>query len=152
MKPDGPDDVMEYEEADIEASELVRVMGAIGRSFPPPAESLLAAVEKDGAVRMRNPGRVLALAALLSLVYGAALVAVLSLRLGLAHLPTAWLIWFGSARFAGFPVLLCTHHRGIIVGAYFRPSQSDGYTVRVEEYVIETLPIDLLEALKRKLQ
>ena len=80
-------------------------MGAIGRSFPPPAESLLAAVEKDGAVRMRNPGRVLALAALLSLVYGAALVAVLSLRRDLAHLPPAWLIWFGSAWFAGFAAL-----------------------------------------------
>jgi len=50
----------------------------------------------------------------------------------------------------GLPVLLCPHHGGIIIGAYYRASPPDGYTVRVEEHVRQTLPADLLKALRRQ--
>ena len=54
-------------------------------------------------------------------------------------------------RQTNLPVLFCTHHPGIIIGAYFtRDERAGGYKAEVEEHVTETLPSDLRMALSQR--
>ncbi len=48
----------------------------------------------------------------------------------------------------GLPVLVCVHHPGIIIKAYYEPQGGGQYKIIVEEEVRETLPADFSRAIQ----
>lgn len=73
-------------------------------SPPPLSPALDAELRSLAPVSARRPLRQLALVIAISLVYGAALLAALSMRRDMAELPTSWLVATGIAWFLGFAV------------------------------------------------
>ena len=71
---------------------------------PPMSAALEAELGSLARVAPRRPLRQLAIVAGISLVYGAGLVAALSMRRDMAELPTSWLVGAGIAWFVGFAV------------------------------------------------
>jgi len=47
------------------------------------------------------------------------------------------------------PILICNHHPGVIIKAYYRPTPHGGLAVAVEEQVRDTVPEDLKQAILR---
>lgn len=81
---------------------------AYGAAAPPPPPALPAELEAElgslGAVRPRDPRRQLRLLVGGSLLYGAVLLSVLSVRRDASELPTAWMVGAGVAWLLGFVV------------------------------------------------
>jgi len=84
------------------------MLDALAATAPPAAPPLSAALEAElgslAPVAPRRPWRQLAIVLVLSLVYGAGLLAVLSMRRDMAELPTSWLAATAVAWLAGFAV------------------------------------------------
>lgn len=83
------------------------VLASLARATPEPpplSADLEAELAKLEPVTRRRPLRQLALLVALSLVYGAAIIAALSLRRDMAELPAGWLVATGAAWLLGFVV------------------------------------------------
>jgi hypothetical protein len=90
---------------------------------PPVGDELEARLKEVRPARMRSPARDLALLAAASLLYAAGLVAVLSLRADLPHLPRPWLAiylvaWLGG--FLGLAALALLPPRGQVMPRWRR--------------------------------
>jgi hypothetical protein len=76
-------------------------LGGVPR-IPPPSPELLALVARGGPVRTRRPLRTVAVVALASVLWAAAVLVVLGVRPDLAHLPLAANILYGLVCLTGF--------------------------------------------------
>lgn len=69
---------------------------------PPMSAKLVAEATGAGAVRMRRPGRQLAILVAVSLVYAAGVLVMLRVRADVGEVPTAWIAGVAIAWFIGF--------------------------------------------------
>jgi len=86
-------------------TDIVDSLGAARAPKPPPIGAALEAeLDRLGPVKTRRPGRQLATLAGISLVYGAGLLAMFTVRGDLHELPMGWLVAAGVAWLLGFVI------------------------------------------------